>query len=62
MRFASRLAFSLLIAFSIVATTVTATWGQELPTNSGVAANAQAEIDAIQNQGAQLEASGIEIV
>ena len=57
MRFASRLSFSLLIAFSIVATTVTATWGQELPTNSGVAANAQAEIDAIQNQGAQLEAS-----
>jgi carboxyl-terminal processing protease len=57
MRFYSRLAFSLLIAFSIVVTTFTATWGQELSTDSGATANAQAEIDAVQNQGAKLEAS-----
>jgi carboxyl-terminal processing protease len=57
MRFASRLSFSLLITLSIVVTTVTTTLSQELPANSGATANAQAEINAIQNQGAKLEAS-----
>jgi carboxyl-terminal processing protease len=57
MRFASRLSCSLLIAFSIVVTTFTATLGQELPTNPEATANAQAEIDTIQDQGAKLEAS-----
>ncbi|MFP6586185.1 MAG: hypothetical protein VB814_00980, partial [Pirellulaceae bacterium] len=57
MRFAFRLTFSLLITLSIVVTTVTTTLGQELPANSGATANAQAEIDAIQDQGAKLEAS-----
>jgi carboxyl-terminal processing protease len=51
MRFTSRLAFSILITLSIVVTTVTTTLGQAIPSN------AQIEIDAIQDQGAKLEAS-----
>jgi len=51
MRFTSRLAFSILITLSIVVATVTTTLGQAIPSN------AQIEIDAIQDQGAKLEAS-----
>ena len=57
MRFALRLSFSLLFTLSIVVTTVTATLGQESPVSAGATTNTQAEIDAIQNQGAKLEAS-----
>ena len=57
MRFALRLSFSLLITLSIVVTTVTTTLGQESSASAGATTNAQAEIDAIQNQGAKLEAS-----
>jgi carboxyl-terminal processing protease len=57
MRFALRLSFPLLITLSIVVTTVTATLGQESSVRAGTTTNAQAEIDAIQSQGAKLEAS-----